>query len=713
MDTVSPARSPQASLEPGTNDFLPPPSALAMAPQSLWEKPAPRRRAATSPRTILLRRALILSGTAALTAVGLSEMYFVLSVGDVTLLEALLIALFAVLFAWVAFSFTTTMAGFAVLLFGRGDGLVRRTRALPANLQSRTAMLLPTYNEDPDKIMARLRATCESVRQTGHGAAFDWFVLSDTTDPAVWIDEEAALLRLRAECTGERIFYRHRAKNVARKSGNIAEWVQRFGGGYEFMIVLDADSLMQGDAIVRLVDAMERHPGVGLIQTLPVVINAQTLFARLQQFAGRLYGPMVAAGIAWWHGAESNYWGHNAIIRIRAFAENAGLPELPGRKPFGGHILSHDFVEAALLRRGGWAVHIVPSMAGSFEECPPSLIDFAARDRRWCQGNLQHVLVLPARGLSWVSRLHFLTGIGCYITAPLWLVFLILGILISLQAQFIRPDYFPEGFALFPHWPRQDPVRAAWLFAGTMAMLLVPKLLALLLVLVQGERRRGFGVAFLPSLLIEIVLSGLMAPVMMIFQSAAVAEILTGRDAGWQVQRRDNGAVPIGDIARRFAAPTLLGMVLGAGAYAVSLPLFLWMLPVILGLALAIPIALLTSQPIHPGSWLFATPEVREPPAVLRRANAFSFATEAPGHPADRLRQDKVLLLAHIAALPEEPTRRRGEIDGELAIARAKVSDARDFNEALAFLTKGELFKVFGERAALAQLMALPLSSRS
>ena len=211
-----------------------------------------------------------------------------------------------------------------------------------------------------------------------------------------------------------------------------------------------------------------------------------TLFARMQQFAGRVYGPLIAHGIAWWHGAEGNYWGHNALIRTRAFAEQAGLPELSGRKPFGGAIMSHDFVEAALIRRGGWAVHMVPGVRGSYEEVPPTLTDLSMRDRRWCQGNLQHTAVLPARGLHPISRLHLLTGIGSYITAPLWLLFLLTGILIAVQARFVTPDYFPAGKSLFPQWPVIDPVRAMWMFVGTMALLLVPKLFGCIAVLLHA-----------------------------------------------------------------------------------------------------------------------------------------------------------------------------------------------------------------------------------
>ena len=212
-------------------------------------------------------------------------------------------------------------------------------------------------------MLARLRAIYELVEETGHGARFDWFVLSDTTDPAIWIAEEKCFLKLRQDVgSAAAIFYRHRPENTARKSGNIEDWVRRFGANYECMLILDADSLMTGDSVVRLVAAMEAHPKVALIQTLPIIVNAKSLFARWQQFAGRLYGPLLAAGIAWWHGSEGNYWGHNAIIRVRAFAQYAGLPELRGRKPFGGHIMSHDFIEAALMRRGGWAIHMAPTL---------------------------------------------------------------------------------------------------------------------------------------------------------------------------------------------------------------------------------------------------------------------------------------------------------------------------------------------------------------
>jgi membrane glycosyltransferase len=711
MDTLIRRPDPETSERGLQAEFLPPESPLAMTKQPLgpFQRRQDNRKAALG--SVALRRACIFTGTAAMTIAGCYEMYEVLSVGGVTTLEWVVLFLFVLLFAWIAFSFMSALAGFVVLLFRIKDPLGVDPDALLPSIGSKNAMLLPTYNEDPYRIMARLRAMYESIDQSGYGSGFDWFVLSDTTNPPVWIAEEKAFLQLRQALGANNIFYRHRPENSARKSGNIEDWIKRFGAGYEHMIILDADSLMTGDTIVRLVSAMETHPGVALIQTLPVVVNAKTVFARLQQFSGRLYGPLIAAGIAWWHGSEGNYWGHNAIIRVCAFAQDAGLPELQGRKPFGGHILSHDFVEAALMRRAGWAIRMVPTLGGSFEECPPSLLDFAARDRRWCQGNLQHLAVLPARGLHWVSRLHLLTGIGSYLTAPLWLLFLVFGILISLQAQFVRPEYFPKGFSLFPKWPAQDPILAAWVFVGTMGLLILPKFLAYLLLLTQTRNRKQFGGGLLvfAGVMVETFLSGLIAPVMMIFQSSAVGEILLGRDAGWQVQRRDDGTWPIRDLIRKYAAPTVFGAGMAASAFAVSLPLLLWMAPVIVGLLLSVPIAMLSSRIGDPHSRLFRTPEQAASPQVLLRANELAVASgETVECSLLALRNDDRLLDAHLKNLPADRPRNRGQINPQLAIARAKIEDAETFDEAVGYLTAPEIFAVLNSPTMLEAVCALP-----
>ena len=702
--------------------FLPPEAPLAIPPQALRGNKARDVRAAAGSgepparsRRVPWRRALVVGATLVLTAFAAFQMYKVFSVGGLTILEGVVLALFVLLFVWILFSTVSAFIGFVLELAGPGRDLGIDIAAPPPSIATQNALLLPTYNEDPRRVMARLQAIYESVTETGQGARFDFFVLSDSTDPDVWVAEEATYLDLLARTGSDRIFYRHRVENIGRKAGNIAEWISRFGGRYAHMIVLDADSLMTGDAVLRLVGALERHPDAGLVQTVPVIINATTVFARIQQFASRLYGPLIARGIGWWHGSESNYWGHNAAIRIAAFSSHAGLPVLPGRKPFGGHILSHDFVEAALMRRAGWGIHLVPDLPGSYEETPPSLADHAARDRRWCQGNLQHLGVLPAHGLHWVSRLHMVTGIASYVTAPLWVVMLLVGVLISLEAHFIRPDYFPAGFSLFPNWPVQDPVRAAWLFGATMGVLVLPKLMAYVTLLVRRAKRRGFGgaAAALASVIVEIVISGLLAPVLMLSQSRAVIDVLLGRDSGWSVQRRDADRAPWRDLVRRFGPHTVAGILLAAAAYAVSVPLLLWMLPVILGLVLAIPLAAFTADERIGRAMrrlrLLLAPEEREPPKVLARANELQGEWGAQGEEdgLSRLSRNPPLRVAHRAMIAPRRPRSRGEIDVPLATAKAKLDTCETLADAIAFLSPKEKAAVLADAPALDRVLAL------
>lgn len=698
---------------------LPDEAPLDMPMQSLWRRPGSRRDAAhppSEPRGIALRRLLVIGGAVLMTAVAANEMYKVLTAGTLTALAIVVLSLFVALFAWIALAFTSAVCGFGCMLGNGARGLGIAPEGPLPTFDVRTALLMPTYNESTARVMAGLQAIYESLASTGRLDRFDLFILSDTTDPDIWIAEEAAFLALRVRTGGyDRIFYRHRRFNTERKAGNIGDWVRHFGGSYPQMMVLDADSVMSGEAIVRLAAAMAAHPDVGLLQTLPIIVNGASLFARMQQFAGRVYGPLIAHGIAWWHGAEGNYWGHNAMIRTAAFAAQGGLPTLGGRKPFGGHILSHDFVEAALLRRGGWAVHMLPALTGSYEESPPSLVDLALRDRRWCQGNIQHAAVLPGRGLHWISRLHLLMGIGSYITAPLWLLFLVASILISVQARFIRPDYFPAGRSLFPVWPVIDPVRAMWVFGGTMAVLLVPKLLSYVVLLLRSELRRGCGGglrAFL-SVVIETLIAGLIAPVAMLTQSGHVVAILFGRDAGWQPQRRDDGGVPFNQVARLYWRHTGLGLLFGGTAWLVSPYLALWMSPVVLGLALAIPMAALTAA-IPPGKalrrlGLLRTPEEVGPPTALARANSLyrqlKDAEQVGDNALNRLRHDALLAEAHRRMLP--PPRRRGQdpIDVPLLIALAQIADADTSLEAWNAMSRAERVAALTNPEALDRLL--------
>lgn len=695
---------------------LPPEAPLEMPVQSLRARPQRRPGGMPSrPVASWLRRLLVIGGAVLLTLFAAREMSLVLNSGKPTWLEAVVLVLFVVLFAWIALSFVSACCGFVRLIAGPDRRLGIEAEGPPPIPQTVTALLMPTYNEDPSRVMAGLEAIHASLVAAGAMDRFHIFILSDSTEPGAWIAEEAAFLDLRRRTGDEaRIFYRRRSKNTERKAGNIAEWVRRWGAAYPQMLVLDADSVMEADTILRLADAMERHPDVGLIQTLPIITGGSTLFARMQQFAGRVYGPLIAEGIAWWHGAEGNYWGHNAIIRTEAFATAAGLPELHGRKPWGGHIMSHDFVEAALMRRAGWAIHMVPWLRGSYEESPPSLMDLAVRDRRWCQGNLQHMAVLPTRGLHFVSRLHLMTGIGSYITAPIWLVFLFAGILLSLQARFIRPEYFPAGPSLFPEWPTVDPVRAMWLFIGTMSLLLAPKLMSWFALLFHARDRKGSGGALrmLVSMLIETIIAGLLAPVTMLTQSYDVMSILMGRDSGWSAQRRDDGSMPLGQIVRLYWRHTVFGLVFGAIAWLVSPYLALWMSPVVLGLALAIPLAWITAgRGVGLGlkrMGLLLVPEETATPRVLIDAVRFRqdrAGTPLPAGPA-ALFHEPALLDAHRRMLPP-PRRAKDPLDANLLMGLAKASEADSLDEALSGMNRGELAAVLGHAEGLDRLQAL------
>jgi len=711
-----PAEIEVATGYPAPVEATPPESRLDMPVQSFrsWNASEGRKRAAPQAwRTPWLARIFVFGGAWALTAYGAWEMYHVVSVSRTTFLQYVLLVLFTVNFSWIALAFTSAILGFCALLFR----LVKSPRA--ETLTQKTVVVMPIYNESTARTFAAVAAIRESIEATGLGAHFDYFIVSDTTNPDIWVAEERAFLALRQRLGPDaRIYYRHRPKNHHRKAGNIADFVTRWGGHYEHMVVLDADSLMTGTCIVRLAAAMEADPDAGIIQSLPLIINRNTFFARLQQFAARVYGPVIATGLAIWSGRDGNYWGHNAIIRTKAFADHCGLPDLKGKPPFGGHVLSHDFVEAALIRRAGWSVYMLPDLTGSYEESPPSLIDIATRDRRWCQGNLQHSRIIGAKGLKLSTRQHFATGMMAYLASPFWLMQLVVGILIVLQVNYARPEYFTEEFRLFPVWPRFDPERALNLFGLTMAILLAPKLFGLLLTLFDGKLRRacGGGIRLVLSALLEILFSAFFAPIMMVIQSGSVFQILVGRDTGWNPQRRDDGSIPLKDIVRRHRAHTLLGLVAGLSAFMIATSLFAWMSPTIVGLLLAIPLSWASGN-LALGLWLkrrglLMTPEEGDPPAIASRANALQAEFAQAGFDdADglaTLHADPMLRATHEAMLPQVQPRRRGEIEPDRAVAQAKLIDAETIADAVIWLKPKERMVVLHDRALLGLLANLP-----
>jgi len=553
----------------------------ALSAGKLAKAPATSPANMTARRTILFAASWLLTGLIALTP-------FQLYMRDgFTPLEGVALALFVVLVGAISTWFCSAIAGFWVLK-NRQEDIFDFPEVAPKP-RVRTALLMPLYNEDPAATLGRLARIERSLANLGVAHWFDLFVLSDTTNEAIAAQERVqfSALRARSRCA---TYYRRRPKNIERKAGNIADWVTRWGGAYEHMIILDADSLMSGETVMKLVDAMERHPGVGLLQTTPVIVGAETLYARAQQFSVRMFGKVASAGLAWWTGAESSYWGHNAIIRVKAFASCAGLPVLPGKKPFGGHILSHDVVEAALMRRGGWAVHVTPALDGSSEETPPSMLEFMTRDRRWAQGNLQHLGLLFARGLHPISRLQLFFGMLCYLVSPIWLMSLIVGLAIQAQITLTMPEYWR---LLAP--VKYDPI--VWASLLTVVMLIGPKILGLALTLSRPEERAKFGgaLAILKSAAFETAYSAVMAPVMMVGHSRIVFEVLSGKDAGWTAQTRDGETLSYKDAFRAHRWEINTGL-LFASMLLLAPHLTIWFAPIILPLIASPFIAVLTSR---------------------------------------------------------------------------------------------------------------------
>jgi membrane glycosyltransferase len=687
--------------------------------QNLWEFDEAARRKVRPDIAAWFRRIFIFGGALLLTAYLTRELYLVLSVGGFAELEIVLIGLFVLNIAWLSLSFMTALAGFLVVALRLRRSIVSvptdaEAKALP---KGRTAILVATYNESPERIFGMALATLKELEASGHGEAFDIFILSDTTDPDIWVHEEAAFKAARArQATGPRLYYRRRPTNTGKKAGNIADWCRRWGPAYDYMIVLDADSLMTGQSLTKLAHIMDRSPEVGLCQTVPVTIGRNTLFARMQQFAGGVYGPLMAAGLAFWHRGTGNFWGHNAIIRVRAFMESAGLPHLPGSPPFGGQILSHDFVEAALMCRAGWRVCMAPELHGSYEEIPPGLIDFATRDRRWCQGNLQHGRIIAAKGLRPMSRVHLGMGIMAYMSALIWLVFLVTALSLTMQELSIKPNYFGTDQTLFPTWPMQDSERAMSLLFWTLTVLLLPKAFGLLTVIFSGRKRRSFGGLWglSSSVVVETVLSSLFAHVMMMVQSAAIFDILRGRDSGWNPQRRDDGSLPFGWVLRYHALHMLLGLALAVLTYSTSWPLFLWLLPATLGLLLSGPLSALSARR-GPGEFfkrlgIFVTPEERVLPSIAVSAREYSnlLAQEFSKHEAiSQLARDPQLRHLHRQLIELQPVTREARISPSLAVGRAKLEISADLPELLRLLKPNEKAALLSDPESLARLEAM------
>jgi membrane glycosyltransferase len=664
--------------------------------------------------TMPFRRTLLAALTAASTIAAGSTLATILPPGGILVFDVLFVAIFALLFAWVSQAFWTASFGFLSLI-GRRRAVIAPPPAQPAGeaVPSRTAVVMPIYNEDPARVIAGLRAMYESLAGTGQLERFDFYLLSDSNDPDVWIEEERAWWELvRAVGGNGRIFYRNRFENRGRKAGNIAEFLTRWGSLYDYMIVLDADSIMAGETLVEMVRRMDESPKAAIIQVPSLPVNRESLFARIAQFGSSVYGPVYAAGMNWWQGVDGNYYGHNAVLRVAAFVRHCGLPTLPGKAPLGGEIHSHDFVEAALLRRAGWEVLLADDLGGSYEEVPPTLIDYAKRDRRWCQGNLQHGRILAAQGLTAASRAHLAMGVMSYLSSPLWLLLLIISGIEAVWRAQTPPVYFTAD-SPFPVWPVSHHDSFVLMFTVTAAFLFIPKFygLALLFRDRTALRQHGGPLGAVASVALESLFSVLLAPIMMLFQSGFVFTALIGRTVQWAKQRRDDGQTDVVVALVTHGGHTLFGLAVGAVAYVYAPGFFWWVAPVLAGLVLSVPLSMWSSRVdlgrVLRRMGLLLTPSETAPEPVLVATQRYIEPREKGYRVAGKLESpfvrafiDPVVNALHISLLPL-----RSKTEAEKQRLRGLI--LKMLAEGAEALTRQEKRTLLQDRASVALLHRL------
>ncbi len=583
---------------------------------------------------------LLVTVATAIVTLAATASYIAVSAGDsgLNIFQTLSVPLFAILFGWIAFSFCLATIGFVVLARrpsqrGGSREIVSRIAAKQLSSSKRTAVLMPIYNESPQRVFAGVQAMLLSLRARGVGNEFEFYILSDSTNLETWLQEEVAWANLVESLdAGDCVFYRHRPMNTSRKAGNIADFVERWGSRHDFMIVLDADSLMSAATMQAMVARISADERLGILQVPPVPIGRNSLFARLQQFAASVYGSIFVQGFSVWAGNEGNYWGHNAIIRVEAFRRHCDLPVLPGKSPLGGEILSHDFVEAALMVQSGWKVLVDTDLDGSYEECPTTLADYAKRDQRWCQGNLQHAKLLFAENYRPLSRLHFTCGVMSYLASPLWMLFTVLCI----AGTIVDSDSAGSSAG-----PLTVP-GALMIFSMTIALLLLPKLWSLMLV--SKNRRRvslhGGLLRLWASAVLEIVVSVLLSPIMAVYHTRFVIAVLRGTSVRWNSQQRDEQGVGWQDATKQFIGLTLGGLLVSGLLLIFTPSLSGWFSPLMSGAMLSIPLSVALGS--------------RRAGESLRRGGLLLIPAET--HPPKVCRYHRVALQESKQALPAIPS---------------------------------------------------------
>ena len=513
----------------------------------------------------------------------------ILGAGGWTLLDYVMLACFAVGTPWTVLGFWNALIGLWLLHWHKAPMAEVAPYAAAGDettsLTIKTAIFMTVRNEDPARAILRLRTVKASVDATGEGAAFSYFVLSDTNDPAVAAAEEAAIAAWQAaDPDAARITYRRREKNTGYKAGNVRDFCDRWGREFELMLPLDADSLMSGASIVKMVRMMQAHPKLGILQSLVVGMPSSSAFARIFQFGMRHGMRSYTMGQAWWVGDCGPFWGHNALVRIKPFMEGCELPMLPGKPPLGGHVLSHDQVEATLMRRAGFEVRVLPVEMGSWEENPPTMLDFAKRDVRWCQGNMQYTKLLDLPGLYPMSRFQLVWAILMFLGIPAWTLMIAALPLVAWQAQGVAA--YPVGLAIF-------------LYVLFFTMYLMPKIAGLVDAVMTRGGVASFGgpARFALSAALELAFSFLQGAVSTIRTTIFMIGLAFGKSVVWGGQSRDAYGISWATAAESLWPQTLFGIVVCGLLWLIAPAVFWWSLPLTLGYLVAIPFAVVTASP--------------------------------------------------------------------------------------------------------------------
>ncbi|MGE0769688.1 MAG: glucans biosynthesis glucosyltransferase MdoH, partial [Hyphomicrobiaceae bacterium] len=519
----------------------------------------------------------------------------ILGAGGWTSLDVVLMACFALGTPWTVLGFWNAVIGLWLLHAHKDPAAEVAPFAaagdLPTPVTTKTAIFMTVRNEEPARAILRMKTIKASVDATGQGGAFSYFILSDTNVADVADAEEKAVAAWQAgDPDGDRIVYRRRTDNFGFKAGNVREFCDRWGRDFELMVPLDADSVMSGETIVKIVRMMQAYPKLGLIQTLVVGMPSSSAFARIFQFGMRHGMRSYTMGQAWWTADCGPFWGHNAVVRIRPFIEQCELPLLPGKPPLGGHVLSHDQVEATLMRRAGYEVRVLPFEGGSWEENPPTMLDFAKRDVRWCQGNMQYVKLLDLPGLKPMSRFQLVWAVLMFLGLPAWTLMIATLPLSAWQARAIA-DY-PTALAI-------------GLYIVFFAMYLSPKIAGLIDAVLTKGGVASFGgpLRFAVSAAVEIVFSFLQGAVSSFRTTVFMVGLAFGKSVVWGGQSRDAYGISWTTAAENLWPQTVFGTLLCGLLYAISPALFWWSLPLTAGYLLAIPFAVITASPAL-GRWM-------------------------------------------------------------------------------------------------------------